>query len=647
MKGKLKKPIAFLMMVALVFNMGFTAFAEDFSSNQNNNTGNKQKLSTVTQEVYGQPAMQRAYEIRYLLESTGEPVPGLEAIKGSGEAGTTVDITHPSAEGYEVLDNQPEYLVISEDENKNIVEVYYEQVEVVEGPVDIVTLTAEVEGVTITVSAEAGVIPEGASLSAVKLSDEEYEQYIDAIEENQGIFIGNGIAVDITLRDADGNEIQPNGEVTVSFAGLEAADEEAEVAVFHVEPRKMLSKVRTMGISGLNGVSEEDPEINNVASEVKNGKISFKTNHFSIYIVGTNIKAENTDSRYKMHIGDILQLEERYASSGGTWSIVRTNNNNPASQAVIVASSNSKNNIKATIKAVAAGTIRVRYNKGSSNKYFYIEIVSDSVNIGYSSSYDAFTPAREPEPDPNAPAPGTVTAEKDAEWVDYDNRIARIDFSVGGEPMVTGSDVILVMDISLSMEGDRITTAKQASRTFIDDLLGEDNPLNNRVAFIPFQGDDGGAGYGEVTSVTKGSVNFSYNADRLKGHVNATKVSGSTNYTAALQKAIYYADSRLESEKSRPLYIVFMSDGAPGRTGNSPNDKNWNGVDQASALKGSSYNATIYTVGIQLTGSAPDALRNISSTVNGEALYESVSDMEDLEPVLVSIAGKMKKAGLL
>ena len=58
-----------------------------------------------------------------------------------------------------------------------------------------------------------------------------------------------------------------------------------------------------------------------------------------------------------------------------------------------------------------------------------------------------------------------------------------------------------------------------------------------------------------------------------------------------------------------------------------------------------SHNATIYTVGIQLTGSAPQSLQNISSIVNGQPLYQNVSNMDHLAPVLEEIAGQIKIAG--
>ncbi|HHZ02831.1 MAG TPA: VWA domain-containing protein, partial [Tissierellia bacterium] len=268
------------------------------------------------------------------------------------------------------------------------------------------------------------------------------------------------------------------------------------------------------------------------------------------------------------------------------------------------------------------------------------EQLQQFVSLAVMANYDELTPALEPQTDPDKLPPGTVAAEKTARWVDYSNRIAEINLSVEGMPIIFGSDVILVMDVSLSMDtNNRFNTAKNASIQFINGLLGDGNPLNNRVAFIPFHGSrNGGTGNSEVNSVTEGRVNFTYDIDLLTSQVNATSLGLYTNYSAALQKAIQYSNSRPVSERTRPLYIVFMSDGEPNPSSN-------NGVSQAITLKASPHNATIYTVGIQLTGNAPQALRNLASSVGGEELYKNVSNMNDLAPVLETIAGEIKVAG--
>lgn len=112
-------------------------------------------------------------------------------------------------------------------------------------------------------------------------------------------------------------------------------------------------------------------------------------------------------------------------------------------------------------------TVRYRVGSGASqqNTYFYIAV----------GNHDQIDPALPPVTDPNALPPGTVAAEKTAKWVDYSNRIAEINLKVEGMPIISGSDVILVMDVSGSMQNNsRIGTAKAASKEFISNLLGEE-----------------------------------------------------------------------------------------------------------------------------------------------------------------------------
>lgn len=102
------------------------------------------------------------------------------------------------------------------------------------------TVRDEENGFAVTVYAPDGVIPEGAALSATLLTegDEAYRQAEQALaEETDGSGYGFA-ALDIHLEDADGNEVEPNGDVFVSIdaAGLIPEDVDPEsVTVQHHE----------------------------------------------------------------------------------------------------------------------------------------------------------------------------------------------------------------------------------------------------------------------------------------------------------------------------------------------------------------------------------------------------------------------------
>ncbi len=121
MKRKGRKYLALVTALILLFSVfpGYS-FAEeaDEQIQLSENTGPEQQV----------------YEIQYLLQDTDEPVPGLGPITAYADVGTTVTVSHPAAEGYQVLDEQPEELLISENPELNKVVVYYATCEDQEEP---------------------------------------------------------------------------------------------------------------------------------------------------------------------------------------------------------------------------------------------------------------------------------------------------------------------------------------------------------------------------------------------------------------------------------------------------------------------------------------------------------------------------------
>ncbi|MEA4987171.1 MAG: S-layer homology domain-containing protein [Anaerovorax sp.] len=175
---------------------------------------------------------------------------------------------------------------------------------------------------------------------------------------------------------------------------------------------------------------------------------------------------------------------------------------------------------------------------------------------------------------------------------------------------------------------DRMTLAKAASKEFAANVLTGDN----RLAIVGFSSSSG----------NNHSQGFTSSLETVNGVIDQFSANGGTNYTSALNTAIGFLNGR---NKARPLYVVMMSDGAPGsRNGNGVNDLNWNGKNQAKSLK-EDYSATIYTIGIGLSSDA-SALKVLSSNKDGEKLYQNVNvnSMEkDLGNVLDTIAGAIEK----
>ncbi len=84
-----------------------------------------------------------------------------------------------------------------------------------------------VDGVVISVNADQGVLPDGAILSVNKVTTAEEQQAVQAVDEvrDDRKNVAASYTFDISIFDRSGNEIQPDGNVSISFAMEEVADD--------------------------------------------------------------------------------------------------------------------------------------------------------------------------------------------------------------------------------------------------------------------------------------------------------------------------------------------------------------------------------------------------------------------------------------
>ena len=106
-----------------------------------------------------------------------------------------------------------------------------------------------------------------------------------------------------------------------------------------------------------------------------------------------------------------------------------------------------------------------------------------------------------------------------------------------------GTDVLLVIDSSYSMEGDKLLAAKQAAQRLVSDLKDDE-----RIGIISFS---------ENASVVH---DFSNDKKSLSQGIMGITVSGGTNYLPALESvgSLFAQESR-QSKKG----LIFLTDGNP------------------------------------------------------------------------------------
>lgn len=140
--------------------------------------------------------------------------------------------------------------------------------------------STNVDGVEITVKAEKDVFPKGAVLHAEKVTNaEDMEKIENAVSnqvatDNADKTVAELVTFDITITDAEGNELQPDtskGEVRVSFAQLPMVKEDMEstqeLKVFHMD-------------ESMNKVEGLDTTLDEVS-----GTLEVSAEHFSLYPV--------------------------------------------------------------------------------------------------------------------------------------------------------------------------------------------------------------------------------------------------------------------------------------------------------------------------------------------------------------------------
>lgn len=268
---------------------------------------------------------------------------------------------------------------------------------------------------------------------------------------------------------------------------------------------------------------------------------------------------------------------------------------------------------------------------------------------------------------PDYPNQGAVKIDKTAKGNNFDKTgIGDVELSVKGVPVKKGVDVVLVLDVSDSMNNNsKLTNAKTSAKTFVNSVLGDNadgTASNNRLALVTFSGDE------SQSSSTSGNE-IKYGLKNYKSKTNITNTIDSltskdgTDYNYAFEAANQILDS--VDDNDRPKFVVFMTDGAPSSFTNTSGTKySWYDYDRksnfASAVMKTPYlqgaetaknKAKVYSIAFGL-GSDPGngfnstqattILQNISS---GDNYFVNAANGDELQAAFDSIAGDIKKAG--
>ncbi len=146
------------------------------------------------------------------------------------------------------------------------------------------------------------------------------------------------------------------------------------------------------------------------------------------------------------------------------------------------------------------------------------------------------------------PAPGSIKLDKDAAAVAGKENLWEVTLGIQGKNFETTSDVVLVIDCSGSMEGDKLANTRIAAKAFGQKLLTEGS--TTRIAIVTF--------IDEATAYNNGHF---YGAGELAAFETAvdgaTYANGGTNQQAGL----HVAQQLLNTSAAGLKNIVILSDG--------------------------------------------------------------------------------------
>ena len=176
-------------------------------------------------------------------------------------------------------------------------------------------------------------------------------------------------------------------------------------------------------------------------------------------------------------------------------------------------------------------------------------------------------------------------------------------------------DIVLLLDVSGSMAGSRLTALKEAVNTFADQVGGR--LTNTRIAVISY------------ASEAAVEMPLSTDVEWLHNRVNRMTATGSTYYLKGLDAV----NAMLSESESDVKSVILFSDGAPS-------DSQSSILTQAAAMRADYY---IYTVGLTPTATQRQLLINVAGT---EQNYFEAEDIQALVELFISISENIGEENL-
>lgn len=642
MRNKVRKSLAFLLALALVVSvmsgLGLSVSADEgetpvpVAEEQEQPQEDKQET----------PAEEPAEEEEPAAEPAGE---------GSGEA----------QEG-DTVSEQKEEPTLAASEN-----------------VQTATVGSGDKTVTVTTTAAAGVLPEGAKL-VVKQLEENGQAYQNAADELDAskIAYDGFLALDVGFQ-VNGQEVEPNGAVDVQFQlGAGLLPEELDADTLAVQHHDASEGVETVADAAT--VTEGTVAVQKETINAEFTVESFST--FTITWSGSLLTYFNVTVHPVDTNGTELTVTKNNLAISKDQTIT-FQNIAPTISGYTYQSAYYGSTAKSTVTSVKA-TANGNYTNTVRNLTFYNGSTSVATltrgNWDDTKTADVYLVYQKDATGGGGTTGGEIVQEQELtrrKWVDYNQADDTYDLNLsvsGAKGTLTNKaklNIILVLDISDSMntdgtDGSRLAAIKNAAGTFVDTISAQ-KTVDAKYKVITFNGPS------SMPSRNDSASNYSTNScaqtkttgwvagSSAKTTVNGITAKGGTNYEAGIAKA----KSELSSaESGAQTAVIFFSDGVPtfrstyksggdsslgsdGRSwyqdygyGNGLGDPSGYNLDAAIAVAKTITCNYFYCVG---TGSAvSDSLKNLADSVTADKKdAQTTSNVNNLTNIFKEIAGQI------
>lgn len=269
---------------------------------------------------------------------------------------------------------------------------------------------------------------------------------------------------------------------------------------------------------------------------------------------------------------------------------------------------------------------------------------------------------------PQYPNQGSVRTTKTATADNFrENGVAQVELGVTGVPMKQGVDIVLVLDVSTSMDNDnKLTDAKAAAKNFVENYAFAPNAdgtqSNNRLGLVTFSGYNSGwnSGYDGTGNDIQYELKNANAKQNILDTIDRLDTNAGTDYDFAFSGADDVLDHALDT---REKYVVFMTDGAPSKyngytvpnTNATTFESRVNNYDLTTAETVKNQGVTVYTIGFAMDeGNSPygdvwfsgaDCQNILKKIATDDNHYINASNGQDLQEAFESIGSTLRKAG--